>query len=208
LLHVGNGESVQVELMTPKLGAKARSVVTFDAVPGAEQMAMSYQQYPATDCTMLTQSAPGTGKAEVAVEVDIPNAKQLPDGRVRVFKRSAKMPDRLEVLSEDQLRASAGVARVRLATHTELTGERKTTCTVDERARTLTEKVEVKVENKGKQAVEAVIREYMWRYSVWKVDAADESVKGQTSGSQAKEYRVNVSPGGKKAISYTVVYQW
>ena len=97
---------------------------------------------------------------------------------------------------------------MRLATHTELTGERKTTCTVDERARTMTEKVDLKVENKGKQAVDAVVREYMWRYSVWRVDPADESVKGQPGGPQAKEYRVNVPAGGKKSITYTVVYQW
>jgi hypothetical protein len=204
-LHVGSGESVQVELMAPRIGAKARSVVTYEAV---QDLSINYQQYPANDCTMLTQTAPGSGKAEVAVEVDIPNVKQLPDGRVRVFKRSAKLPDRLEVLGEDQLRASAGVARVRLATHLELTGERKTTCTVDERARTLTEKVEVKLENKAKQPVDAVVREFMWRYSVWRVDAADESIKGQSGGPQTKEYRLAVPAGGKKSITYTVVYQW
>ena len=205
LIHVGNGESVQVELMTPKIGAKARSVVTYEAV---QDLSINYQQYPANDCTMLTQTAPGGGRAEVAVEVDIPGAKQLPDGRVRVFKRSAKMPDRLEVLSEDQLRASAGIARVRLATHTELSGERKTTCTVDERARTLTEKDEVKVENKGKQPVDAVVREFMWRYSVWRIDPSDESVKGARGGAQTQEYRLNVPAGGKKSVTYTVVYQW
>jgi hypothetical protein len=203
-IHVGNGESVQVELMTPKIGAKARSVVTYEAV---QDLSINYQQYPATDCTMLIQTAPGGGRAEVAVEVDIPGAKQLPDGRVRVFKRSAKMPDRLEVLSEDTLRASAGIARVRLATHTELT-ERKTTCTVDERARTLTEKVEVKVDNKGKQPVDAVVREFLWRYSVWRIDPSDESVKGTRGGAQTQEYRLNVPAGGKKSVTYTVVYQW
>ncbi|HEY5948891.1 MAG TPA: hypothetical protein VIV40_25545 [Kofleriaceae bacterium] len=207
-IHVGNGESVQVELMPPKIGAKARSVVTYDPVPSAEQMAISYQGFPATDCTMLSQTAPGSGQAQVAVEVDIPGAKQLPDGRVRVFKRSAKAPDRLEVLSEDQLRATSGIARVRLATHTELTGERKTTCTVDERARTLTEKVEVKVENKGKQAIDTVVREVLWRYSVWRIDPADENIKGTRGGPQVQEYRVNVPAGGKKSVTYTVVYQW
>jgi hypothetical protein len=204
-IHVGNGESVQVELMTPKIGAKARSVVTYEAV---QDLSINYQQYPANDCTMLTQTAPGGGRAEVAVEVDIPGVKQLPDGRVRVFKRSAKMPDRLEVLSEDQLRASAGIARVRLATHTELSGERKTTCTVDERARTLTEKVEVKIENKGKQPVETVVREFLWRYSVWRIDPADENVKGTRGGGQTQEYRLHVPAGGKKSVTYTVVYQW
>ena len=64
---------------------------------------------------------------------------------------------RLEVVSEDQLRSSAGLARIRLASDTELTGERRAvTCTYDERAHTLIEKVEVKLENKGKRAAEVV----------------------------------------------------
>lgn len=207
-VHVGNGEAVQVELMAPRIAAKARSVVTYDPLPTAEQMAINYQQFPATDCTMLTQTAPGTGRAEVAVELDIPGAKQLPEGRVRVFKRSAKQADRLEVLSEEPLRAGAGTARVRLAAHVELTGERKATCNVDERARTLTEKVEIKIENKGKQPVDAVVREVMWRYAVWRIDPADESVKGRRGGAQTQEYRLTVPPGGKKSLTYTVSYQW
>ena len=207
-VHVGNGESVQVELMTPKLGAKARSVVVFDAVPTAEQMAASNQQFPYTDCTMLTQTAPGTSQAFVSVEVDLASGKQLPDGRVRVFKRSAKMPDRLEVLTEEQLRAYNNVARIKLASHAELVGERKTTCNVDERAHTLTEKVEVKLENKGKAALDAVVRETLWRYPVWRIDAADESIKGKRAGAQTQEYRLGVPAGAKKSVTYTVVYQW
>ncbi len=207
-IHVGTGESVQVELMQPRIGAKARSIVTFEAIPSADTMALTYQQYVANDCTLLTQTAPGTSHAEVAVEVDIPGGRQLPDGRVRVFKRSAKAPERLEVLSEDQLRTNNSVARVRLAAYSELIGERKTTCTLDERAHTLTEKVEVKVENKGKQPVDAVVREVMWRYSVWRIDPADESVKGKKTGAQSQEYRIAVPAGGKKSVTYTVVYQW
>jgi hypothetical protein len=207
-VHVGNGESVQVELMPPRLGAKARSVVTFEAVPSAEQMALNYQQYPATDCTMLTQTPPSSGHADVNVELDLPSAGRLPAGRVRVFKRSAKLGDRLEVLGDDQLRTAAGVARIRLATHNELVGERKTTCNVDERAHTITEKVEVKVENKGKQPVDAVIREVMWRYAVWRIDPGDENVKGTRGGPQTQEYRLKLPAGGKKSVTYTVVYQW
>lgn len=208
LVNVGSGESVQVELAPPKIAAKARSVVTYDAMPSAEQMAISYQQFPATDCTMLTQTPSGSGQAFVAVELDVPGGKPLPEGRVRVFKRATKAPERLEVLTEDQLRTTAGVARIKLASHTELVGERKTTCTVDERAHTITEKVDVKVENKGKQPVEAVVREVLWRYAVWKIDPADESVKGTRGGPQTQEYRVSVPAGGKKSLTYTVVYQW
>jgi hypothetical protein len=157
---------------------------------------------------MLTQTPPGSGQAFIAVELDVPGGKPLPEGRVRVFKRAAKAPERLEVLTEDQLRTTAGVARIKLASHTEVVGERKSTCTVDERAHTITEKVDIKVENKGKQPVEAVVREVLWRYAVWKIDPADESVKGTRGGPQTQEYRVSMPAGGKKSLTYTVVYQW
>lgn len=203
-VHVGNGESVQVELMPPKIGAKARSIVAFEAV---QDLSPNYQAYPATDCGMLNATVAGSGRAEVAVEVDLQGVKQLPDGRVRVFKR-AKGSDRLEVLAEDQLRTSNGAARIRLAAHTELTGERRTSnCQLDERARTLSEKVEVKVENKGKTAVDVVVREFMWRYPVWRIDPADEiGAKGVKGAPQTQEYRVSIPANGKKTITYVVQY--
>lgn len=203
-IHVGSGESVQVELIAPRVGVKARSVVTYEAV---QDLSINYQQYPASDCSMLTQTGPGAGRAEVAIELAL-GATPLPDGRMRVFKRAAKSPDRLDVLGEDQLRAGVGVARVRLAKHGELVGERKTTCNLDERARTLTEKVEVKLENKSKQRADAVVREFMWRYPVWRIDPADETIKGTRGGAQTREYRLAVPAGGKKSLTYTVVYQW
>ncbi len=203
-IHVGSGESVQVELIAPRIGMKARSVVTYEAV---QDLSINYQQYPASDCSMLTQTGPAAGRAEVAIELAL-GGVALPDGRMRMFKRAAKSPDRLDVLGEDQLRAGAGVARVRLAKHNELVGERKTTCTIDERARTLTEKVEVKLENKSKQRVDAVVREFMWRYPVWRIEPADETIKGTRGGAQTREYRLAVPAGGKKSLTYTVVYQW
>lgn len=206
LVHVGNGESVQVELMPTKLAAKARSVVTYEAV---QDLSPTYQGYPATDCTLLSASVPGSGRAEIAVEVDVPSGKQLPEGRVRVFKRPAKAPDRLEVLGEDQLHAGAGVARIKLATHNELSGERRATaCNIDERARTITEKIEVKLENKAKAAADIVVREFMFRSPVWRIDPNDESVKGSRGGPQVQEYRVNVGAGAKKTVTYTVTYSW
>ncbi len=202
-VHVGNGESVQVELMPARVSAKARSVITFEAV---QDLSPNYQLYPATDCSMLATTVAGAARAEVNIEVELQGAKLLPDGRVRVFKRS-KGSDRLEVLAEDQLRTSAGVARIRLAAHSDLTGERRTSgCVIDERARTLTEKIEVKLENKGKHAVDVVVREYLWRFPVWRIDPADESTQGLRAAPQAQEYRVSIPAGSKKSLTYSVQY--
>lgn len=208
-VHVGNGESVQVELMPPKIAAKARSIIAFES---AQDLSPNYQAYPATDCGMLA-AVMAPGRAEVAVEVDLASADRtkvtpaLPDGRVRVFKRS-KGTDRLEVLAEDVLRTSNGAARIRLATNTEVTGERRTSnCQLDERARTLSEKVEVKVENKGKTAVDVVVREFMWRYPVWRIDPTDEvGAKGVKAAPQTQEYRISIPANAKKTITYVVQY--
>jgi hypothetical protein len=202
-VSVGHGESVQVELVPPRVGAKARSIIAFEAV---QDLSATYQGYPATDCSMLNVTTAGSSRAEIAVELDLQGTKQLPDGRVRLFKRS-KGSDRLEVLAEEQLRTSAGAARIRLAAHTELTGERRTSnCVLDERARTLSEKVEVRLENKAKQPVDVVVREFMWRFPVWRIDAADESIRGTRVAPQTQEYRVSVPAGARKTVSYTVHY--
>jgi hypothetical protein len=202
-VKLGNGDSVQVELFPARVAAKARSVVTFEAMPDPSA---GFQAYPATDCNQWNASNAAGARAEVAVELDVPSSGPLPDGRVRMFKRKG---DKLEVLSEDQLRSSAGVARIRLAPNADVTGERKAlSCAYDDRARTIHEKLEVKVENKGKQAVDVVVREFAWRWPVWRIDPADETVKGARAGAQTQEYRLSLPAGAKKSVTYSVSYSW
>lgn len=202
-VRIGNGESVQVELVPSRRGAKARSVITFEAV---QDLSPNYQVFPAIDCAMLNLTSAGTGRAAIAIEVPLAGSQQLPEGRVRVFKR-AKGSDRLDLLVEDHLRTTTDSARIQLARHGDLTGERRTSnCTLDERARTLSEKVEVKLQNAGKQPADVVVREYMWRFPVWRIDPSDESVKGVRAGAQAQEYRITVPARGTKTVTYTVQY--
>jgi hypothetical protein len=202
-VRLGNGESVQVELVPPRVNAKARSVVTFEAMPDPSA---NFQAYPATDCNQLAAGGGGTARAEVAVELDVPASTLLPEGRVRMFKRKS---DRLEVVSEDQLRSTAGIARIRLAPDNDVSGERRAvSCNTDERTRTIHEKIEVKVENKGKQPIEIVVREFLWRWPMWRIDSSEESTRGVRGGAQTQEYRLAVPAGGKKSVTYTVVYQW
>jgi len=199
-VKLGAGESVQVELLPPRVGAKARSVVTFEAMTDPSG---NFQAFAATDCNQLSTST-GAGRAEVVVEVDVPASSPLPDGRVRLFKRTQA---RLEVVSEDPLRSSTGVARIRLSPDNDIVGERHaTSCNYDERAHTIKERIELKLDNKGKQAVDVVAREFMWRWPMWKIDAADESPRGTKAAPQTHEYKVNIPAGGHKTIAYTVTY--
>ena len=202
-VHLGNGESVQVELIPPRTGIKTHSVVLFEAMPDPSANA---QGYPAVDCNQLASVGNNTSRAEVGVELDVPPGMSLPDGRVRTFRRKG---DRLEIVSEDALRTSPGVARVRLAPDTDIVGERRAlSCNGDERTRTIHEKIEVKVENKGKAAAEVVVREFLWRWPVWRIDPADESPRGVRAGAQTQEYRLSIPAGGKKTVTYSVVYSW
>jgi hypothetical protein len=202
-VRIGAGESVQVELIKPRLAAKTRSVVTFEAIPDTSS---TFQAYPGVDCNQWNTSTNAAGRAEVAIELAGPAQAPLPDGRVRMFERKA---DRLELVTEDQLHASASGARIRLAADSDIIGERHAvSCTYDERARSIHEKLEVKVENKGKQPAEVVVREFLWRWPVWRIDPADETVRGARAGTQTQEYRVSLPPGGKKTIAYSVVYTW
>jgi len=82
---LGAGETVQVELLPPKVGVKARTVVSYEAQPDQSDQ---YQDFPNTDCSQSSGGAgTGAGVAEVGVEVDLPPNVVLPAGRVRLFQK-------------------------------------------------------------------------------------------------------------------------
>jgi hypothetical protein len=200
-VRLGTGDTVQLELMPPRLAAKVRPIVTYEAMPDP---AAEYQTDPNVDCTAFNGTGMGSGRAELALELDVPAQTRLPEGRVRLFHRRAT---RLEVVSEDQLHTAAGLARIRLSPGTEITGERRAvSCNIDERAHTLQEKIEVKIENKGAQPADVVVREFMWRWMVWRLDSEDH--KGVRVAPQTHEYRLRVPAKGTQSVTYSVVYAW
>jgi hypothetical protein len=200
-IRIGHGEAVQVELIPPRLAAKARSVITYEAMTDPSP---SFQAYPGTDCNQFSGAGEANGRAEVAVELDMPAQTMLPDGKVRLFHRRA---GKLELVTEDPLRASPGLARIRIAPASDVTGQRRSaTCTYDEHGHTIHEAVEVSLENKAKQAVDVIVREFLWRWPVWHLEA--EAHKGARVGPQIQEYRVHVPATGKQVVTYTAVYTW
>ena len=142
-----------------------------------------------------------------ALEVDAPTkGAVLPEGKVRVFRRKG---DTVELMGEDDLKvnASTGSARLQLGADDKISGERRQVdCKFDDRARTLREKVEVKVENKSKEPVEVILREYMYRWINWRMDAED--VPGSKAAGQTQEYRIKLAANSKKTFTYAVLYSW
>ncbi len=200
-VRIGQGEAVQVELIPPRVRAPARSVIMFEAMPDPSA---TFQAFPGADCNQFNGVGTGSGRGEVAVELDIPAQLVLPDGKVRLFHRRA---GRLEVLTEEPLRIGAGVARIHVAPDADITGERHaTTCNYDEHARTVHETIEVKIDNKTRQAADVIIREFLWRWPVWHLEAEDH--KGVRAGPQIQEYRVHVPGGGRQTVIYTAAYAW
>jgi hypothetical protein len=200
-IHIAPNDAVQVELLGHHAPVPVKPVITFEAIAN---QASAFQAAPGSDCAQLNGSDPSTGRAELAIEMAAPSKAVLPDGKVRLYRRRA---GGVELISEEPLRTGAGVARIRVAAAGDIAGERHaTTCNFDEHARTLQEVIELKLTNKGKQAVDVVVREFMWRWPAWKLEAEDH--KGVRAGPQTQEYRVQVPAGGEQHVSYTVDYAW
>ncbi len=191
-------DAVQVELIPAKRGAKAHTIVAIDALPDEAAQA---DADTVTDCTQFVTAA--VGAISVAIELDLP-ATPLPDGHIRVFRRSK---ERLEVVGEDDFHAIPGHARLKLIGDSPVgLARRATSCAYDDQAKTLREKVELRLDNSGKQPLDAVVHEMLWRGKGFAFEA--EQPRGTTTAPQQREYRVRVPAGGKQTIAYTVVYQW
>jgi hypothetical protein len=124
---------------------------------------------------------------------------------VRLYRRGAA--DKLALVSEDVLRFGGGSARIQLAEDNDVSSsQRSLACTVDEHAHTIREKLEITVDNKGKAAVDALVRAFLFRWPVVKLESED--VRGTAAGGQTREYRVHVAAGGHKTVTYAAVYSW
>jgi hypothetical protein len=200
-VRIGRGDAVQVELVPRRAAVPVRSVILYEAMPDPSPR---FQAVPGTECSQFSGAGFGSGHTEVAIELDVPGRTLLPDGKVRLFQRRA---GRLEVVSEDPLRSAAGIARIRVVSDSEITGERHAvSCNYDEQRHTIQETLELKIENRTPRAADVVIREFLWRWPVWHIDS--ENHKGVRAGPQLQEYRVHVPGSGRQVVTYTAVYAW
>ena len=201
-MDLRSGSSVQLELFPPQAGARSEEILVYEPLANTAYYATGY---PQTDCTTYQYQAVKTF-SEKFVEVTLPSARQLPDGRARLYRRATG--GALELIGEETVVAD-GDRRLRLRTGTteEVKGERRQlSCQMGASTRDLTEKIEVKVVNKGDRPVQVLVKEYMQRWTSWVIQ--EESLKGKQAGPVAREFRLKVPAGGTRTITYTVQYSW
>jgi hypothetical protein len=201
--RITDGSSLQLELFTPVTGAPARRVVVYEPLP---DQSAQYVTYPATDCYGYYAPAASAARSDVYLELAAGDQRALPEGQVRLFRRNGEAT---ELVSEERVRPNltTGMARVRIAADGEIGGERRQVeCRFDDRARQVRERIEVKLRNRGKKPVEVVLREYLYRWGNWTIEAED--APGSRASGSAQEYRVKVPAGGERAVTYTVLYSW
>ena len=201
-MDLRSGSSVQLELFQPQSGARSEEILVYEPLANTAYYATGY---PQTDCTTYQYQAVKTF-SEKFVEVALQAAKRLPDGRARLYRRTAG--GALELIGEELVVAGdERTLRLRTGTTEEVKGERRQlSCQMGASTRDLTEKIEVKVVNKGDRPVQVLVKEYMQRWTNWVVP--EESVKGKQAGPVAREFRVKVPANGSKTITYTVQYSW
>lgn len=205
---LGSMATKQVELFAPTSASGGRVYVS-DYVPRYASYYIK-QNYPQMD--------PGidggyNAKAfnEAAEYIEIKNTDKngmglsLPGGEIRVYKRSDD--GALSLMSEELLPHTPkdGEIRIRLGASADILGERKQAdFKVDERAKEMTEKFEIKVKNKKKEAVEVVLTEMPFRWRNWRIE--DGSVPNVLTDDGKVQFRVKVPANGETVLTYTTVY--
>ncbi len=171
----------QLELFPAVAGAECRRELVFTATP-------SYHNYGAA---MTDQGFGATQRGEAGAFLEFDNREAnrlgipLPGGRVRVSQASAEGAQ--EFIGEDLIQHTARneTLRLKLGTAFDISGERRQlSYSYDEKARTITETIEVEVRNGKKSPT---------------YDKRD---------AQTVDFAVKLPAEGKQTVRYTVTYRW
>ena len=131
----------------------------------------------------------------------------LPAGKLRVYRKDARSGG-MALVAEEQVPHTGknGAIRVRLGQSGEVSGERRQVeYRLDEHAREMREKFEIRLKNTRKEAIELVVIESMFRWRNWALEG--ESLPYTTSDDGLKvQFRMRLAAGGESTLSYTVRY--
>jgi hypothetical protein len=181
-----------------------RRIYTFDPAPGLQFFGQ----------TVLDREwnggIPPLGKVATALEFSNNETSRLgiplPGGNVRVYRKDGAQ---LEFVGEDTIPHTPRNESVRLnlGNAFDLTGERKRTdFSVDQQRRSMEERFEIKLNNRGRKPVEIRVVEHLVRASNWNVAA--KSHEFRKLDSNTIEFNVPVPPERESTVTYSVRYTW
>lgn len=193
----------QLELFPAVAGAACRRELVFTASP----------MYRPWGRAMTDQGFGATQRGEAGAFLEFENRENnrlgvpLPGGRVRVSQAAAD--GALEFIGEDLIGHTARneTIRLKLGTAFDISGERRqVSFAYDEKARSITETIEVEVRNGKKSPAEVTVREYLYRWSGWNISA--NSLPFTRRDAQTVDFALKLPAEGKQTVRYTVTYRW
>ena len=196
-------ETKQIEF-TRASAVPTKRVYTFDPAPGLQFFGQ----------TVLDREWNGGIAAlrKVATALEFTNSEAarlgmpLPGGTVRVYRKDGAQ---LEFVGEDGIEHTPRneVVRLNLGNAFDLTGDRKRTdFSVDQTKRSMEERFEIRLNNRGKKPAEIRVVEHLVRAANWSL--AEKSHEFQKLDSNTIEFDVTVAPERDAIVTYTVRYTW
>ena len=194
----------QLELFPMAMNVACKKQLVFTAAP----QPWSYWAQPIAD---QGYGATSTGTVGAYLEFDNKEANQLgvplPAGRMRV--NQAPVDGTLEFIGEDVIKHTPRneAVRIKLGNSFDIVGERRQTgFTMDSAGKTIDETFEISVRNRKKTAATVVVREYLYRWSTWKITAKNHDFDKRDA--QTIDFPLSIPADGEAKLTYSVRYTW
>jgi hypothetical protein len=194
----------QLELFPTAVNVGCSRQLVFTAAP----LPWSHWSQPIAD-----QGYGATGTGTVGAYLEFRNTESnrlgvpLPAGRMRV--NQASTDGSLEFIGEDLIKHTPRneTVRIKLGNAFDIVGERRQTgFSMDSSGKVIDETFEISVRNRKKEAAKVVAREYLYRWSTWKITA--NSHKYEKGDAQTIDFPLEIAADGEAKVTYTVRYNW
>lgn len=194
----------QLELFPMAVDVGCTRQLVFTASP----QPWSHWSQPLTD-----QGYGATSEGTVGAYLEFQNKEgnqlgvPLPAGRLRV--NQASVDGSLEFIGEDVIKHTPRNenVRIKLGNSFDVVGERKQTgFTMDSAVKILDESFEISVRNRKNTAVDIIVREYLYRWSTWKVISKNHDFEKRDA--QTIDFPLQLAADSEAKLTYTVRYSW
>jgi hypothetical protein len=132
----------------------------------------------------------------------------MPAGRVRVSKVDTA-DGSLEFIGEDRIDHTPRNETIllKLGSAFDVVGERRQVdFKIDTCRNTMTEEIEVKIRNRKEEPVKVIVKENLYRWTNWKIVAANQSYEKQDA--RTIHFPITVPADQEVVVRYTVRYTW